>query len=323
MITSIIKISDFRVSVWNADSLVFVTELDFLDKVQSGESLPRGNVHTEISDIGLNNTHLAVQVFLTNPDWFLPGEGMENPRSQNITFFWSLDSSNPAVETLHYLTSLRKSLVEAEICETGFIHLNEKFFCRYLSGIFSDSSPKFSTKLQVFDLEDLEHTSPWIVNVNQSDVKDFEDCNEDSIKLEQGASHRVAVFNVYKSLFKILNIETGDVKLKIDLRNSNILGRRSFTAWQLYDSNWSFGRFLFLSEINNIQQLNKKTFQIIIVTPEENHREHLLDLPHFLIGNKLESGVEKQEMIIPSNRVHLDLTGAVIVTEEFILQAKF
>ena len=60
MITSIIKISDFRVSVWNADSLVFVTELDFLDKVQSGESLPRGNVHTEISDIGLNNTHLAV-----------------------------------------------------------------------------------------------------------------------------------------------------------------------------------------------------------------------------------------------------------------------
>lgn len=324
MITSIIRIGNFKVSIWNAKTLDFVREVDFLSKI---DDLPyQENVHTEISDIAVVSNHLAVHVFVTNLDWLLPHEIVDNPQSMNLTLFWSLDSNNPN-EDLIYKTSVKKSLVEADICDTGFILLNERFFCRYLSGIFSkNNAPKFGTKIQVFSVNELETCKPWIVEINDSDVIDFEDCNEDSVKLESGKSKRLAAFNVYKRLFKIVDIEASCVIMKIDFRNSfkNFsLGRRSFTAWQLYDCNWSLGRFIFINETNKVDKFDKKTFQVIIVTEEENEKDHLLNLPNFLIGNTVDSNIDKTEMIVPSNRLHVDMRGLVIVTEDFLLHARF
>ena len=48
----------------------------------------------------------------------------------------------------------RKPLVEANICDTGFIFLNDRYFLRYLSGLYTlNHKPSFATKLQVFDVE--------------------------------------------------------------------------------------------------------------------------------------------------------------------------
>ena len=112
---------------------------------------------------------------------------------------------------------LRKSLVEANICDTGFIFLNQKYFLRYLSGLYSlNNKPSFATKCQVFDVEELEGGSPWIVDVSHSDVRDFGDCNDDSLHLEAGPSSRMASFNVHSKEFKILDISNGDILLRVN-----------------------------------------------------------------------------------------------------------
>ena len=183
------------------------------------EDIPRDNVHTEISDVAIEKDSLAVHVFVTNLDWLLPDEILQNPQSKNITLFWSLDTLNPTKHGVTFRTLIRKSLVEGNICDTGFIFLNQKFFLRYLSGLFSsDNRPKFATKIQVFMAKDLDKIQPWIVDINQSDVLDFGDCNDDSLKLESGTSSRVAAFNVYNSTFKIINIATREPVLLVDLR---------------------------------------------------------------------------------------------------------
>ena len=111
----------------------------------------------------------------------------------------------------------RKPLVEANICDTGFIFLNDRYFLRYLSGLVTiNHKPSFATKLQVFDATDLEAGTPWIVDVSQADVRDFGDCNEGSVHLESGTSTRLAAFNVHSKEFKILDIRDGDTLLRVN-----------------------------------------------------------------------------------------------------------
>ena len=42
---------------------------------------------------------------------------------------------------------------------------------------------------------------------------------------------------------------------------------------------------MFVREVPNPGDVNKKTLQNIIVTMEENQRDHLQQLPNFLIGS--------------------------------------
>ena len=53
----------------------------------------------------------------------------------------------------------------------------------------------------------------------------------------------------------------------------------------MYDACWSLGRFMFVREVPNPVDVEKKTLQNIIVTMEENHKDHLQQLPNFLIGS--------------------------------------
>ena len=53
----------------------------------------------------------------------------------------------------------------------------------------------------------------------------------------------------------------------------------------MFDAGWSLGRFMFVREVPNPADVNKKTLQEIIVTMEENHSDHLQQLPNFLIGS--------------------------------------
>ena len=215
-ITSVISVNNFKLSIWNTETLELIQYVDFLDKIQD---IPRDNVHTEISDVAIEKDTLAVHVFVTNLDWLLPDEVIQNPQSKNITLFWSLDTLNPSKTNLRFRTLIRKSLVEGNICDTGFIFLNHGYFLRYLSGLFaSDNQPKFATKIQVFQAKDLTTVQPWIVDINQSDVLDFGDCNDDSLKLEPGLSSRIAAFNVYNSSFKIIDIVKREPVLFVDLR---------------------------------------------------------------------------------------------------------
>ena len=111
----------------------------------------------------------------------------------------------------------RKPLVEANICDTGFIFLNDRYFLRYLSGLYSlNNKPSFATKCQVFSVQELEKSRPWIVDVSHSDVRDFGDCNDDSLHLEAGPSSRLASFNVHSKEFKILDIRDGDTLLRVN-----------------------------------------------------------------------------------------------------------
>ena len=107
--------------------------------------------------------------------------------------------------------------MEANICDTGFIFLNDCYFLRYLSGLYTQQNkPRFATKLQVFDATQLETIQPWIVDVSHSEVLDFGDCNDDSIHLESGTSSRVASFNVHSKEFKILDLRNGDILLMVN-----------------------------------------------------------------------------------------------------------
>ena len=53
----------------------------------------------------------------------------------------------------------------------------------------------------------------------------------------------------------------------------------------MYDAGWSLGRFMFVREVPNPEDVNRKTLQTIIVTMKENEKDHLQQLPNFLIGS--------------------------------------
>ena len=271
------------------------------------DELPIENVHTEISDVAIVKVSLinflkrkscanllqifqnciAVHVFVTNLDWLLPEEILQNPQSKNITLFWDLNTSNPSINSLNFRTSIKKSLVEPHnngTCDTGFIFMNESYFCRSLSGF--QPPLHFSTQIQVFEVSDLKNCKPRIIDINKSTVKDYGDCNEDSVNLEPGKSNRVAAYSQYKKNFKILNIQTGEQLMLIQFTH-NLFYRSLFTTWQMYDANWSLGRFVFLQEVPNLES-TKKSFQFIVVTEEKNRSGHLKDLPNLLIGNSIE-----------------------------------
>jgi len=318
MITSIINVNNFRLNIWNTETLEHITEVTFLDKL---DELPIENVHTEISDVAIAKDVLAVHVFVTNLDWLLPDEILQNPQSKNTTLFWDLNTSNPSINSLSFRTSIKKSLVEPHnngTCDTGFIFLNESYFCRSLSGFHPPLH--FSTQIQVFDVNDLKNCKPRIIDINQSTVKDYGDCNEDCINLEPGNSCRVSAYSQYKKNFKILNIKTGEQLMLIDFTDKGCY-RTLFTTWQMYDANWTLGKFVFLQEVPNLETL-KKSFQLIVVTDQKNRSGHLKNLPNLLIGNSLESDMEKHDMIVPGNRVHVDVRGLVLVTEQFLMISK-
>ena len=181
--------------------------------------------------------------------------------------------------------SSRKSLVDEGVSDTGFIYMNDKYFCRYLSGIFTqenESNPRFITKLQVFQLDKIEAKDPYNVKVNEITMTNLEDCNDDSIRIEHGNSSRVAAYNVKLKTFKIINISSGHVIKAINFHKSERVGE-SLSHWQFYDASWSLGNFIFLREKTDFGS-NLKILQLVIFSLEEHKTGHLLNLPNFLIG---------------------------------------
>jgi len=319
LLTSVISVNNFKISIWNSETFEFIQYIDFLEKIQD---IPKHNVHTEISDVAIVKDTLAIHVFVTNLDWLLPEEIVQNPQSKNITLFWSLDTDDPSVSNILFRTLIRKNLVEGNICDTGFIFLNQSFFLRYLSGLYaSDSRPKFASKIQVFQTNDLAKAQPWIVDVNQSDVLDFGDCNDDSLKLEPGFSSRIATFNVYNSSFKILDIKQGQTLLYVDMSPRAGMSPL-FSVWQMYDANWIGGNFMFVKDVSLLNN-KKKTLQVIVVTDDSSRSDSLPHYPHFLKGSTISPVLEVGDILAPGTRVHVDTAGIVIVSEEFILNASF
>merc|ERR1719318_233952 len=112
--TTLIRIKDFKISLWSTQSLELVADVDFLSLLPPG-FLDLTNVHTEISDIKLNNSTLAVQVFVTSLDWLLPEEMVDDPQAMNLTLIWYLDTKNPRADRLHFRQCLRRSNLEIGI----------------------------------------------------------------------------------------------------------------------------------------------------------------------------------------------------------------
>lgn len=216
----------------------------------------------------------------------------------------------------------RKSLVDMDASDTGFIYMNDKYFCRYLSGLYTrenETNPRFATKLQVFSLDRINTEDPTTLTVNDIVMRNLEDCNDDSIKIEAGKSNRAAAYNVKLNSFKIINLTNCQVIKAIDLSE-----RRggAWSQWQFYDANWSLGNFIFVQEKADFES-DLKTFQLIIFSLEEHKTGHLLNLPNYLIGGTVGSKIEKTEMILPGNMIHVDMKGIVLVTEDFIVMTKF
>ena len=270
----------------------------------------------------------------------LPDEIIENPQSKNTTLFWTLDTANPSPENVtfkaimryvglkalkynnHKVVLFRKSLVDVGLSDTGFIFMNDKYFCRYLSGLYTrenESNPRFATKLQVFQSDKINIKDPTNVNVNDIAMRNIEDCNDDSIKLEAGQSNRAAAYNVKLSSFKIINLTNGQVIKAINFAES---GGGIWSQWQFYDANWSLGNFIFVQEKAEFEN-NLKTFQMVIFSNEKHKTGHLLNLPNYLIGATVRSKIERTEMILPGNTIHVDMRGMVMVTEDFMVLAKF
>ena len=216
----------------------------------------------------------------------------------------------------------RQSLVDVDVSDTGFIFMNDMYFCRYLSGLCTqenDNHPRFATKLQVFHLDKINIKDPTNITVNEITMKNLEDCNDDSIKIEAGKSNKAAAYNIKLNTFKIINLTTGQ---NIKAINFAERGVGSWSQWQFHDANWSLGKFIFVQEKADFEN-NCKTFQLVIFTMEEHKTGHLLNLPNNLIGGTVRSQIERTEMILPGNRIHVDMRGLVLVTEDFMVLAKF
>ena len=59
--------------------------------------------------------------------------------------------------------------MDVDVSDTGFIFMNDKYFCRYLSGLYTrenETNPRFATKLQVFRLDRINTEDPTNINVN-------------------------------------------------------------------------------------------------------------------------------------------------------------
>ena len=206
--------------------------------------------------------------------------------------------------------------------DTGFIYMNDTYFCRYLSGLYTrenETNPRFATKLQVFSLDRINIEDPTTLTVNDIVMRNLEDCNDDSIKIEAGKSNRAAAYNIKLNSFKIINLTNGQVIKAIDLSE-----RRggAWSQWQFYDANWCLGKFIFVQEKADFES-DFKTFQLVIFSFEEHKTGHLLNLPNYLIGGTVRSKIEKTEMILPGNMIHVDMRGMVLVTEDFIVMTKF
>ncbi len=211
--------------------------------------------------------------------------------------------------------------MDVDVSDTGFIFMNDKYFCRYLSGLYTrenETNPRFATKLQVFRLDRINTEDPTNINVNDITMRNLEDCNDDSIKIEAGKSNRAAAYNIKLNSFKIINLKTGHVIKAIDLADR---GRGNWSQWQFYDANWSLGNFIFVQEKTDFENL--KTFQLVIFSLEEHKTGHLLNLPNYLIGGTVRSKIERTEMILPGNTIHVDMRGIVMVTEDFFVLTKF
>ena len=211
--------------------------------------------------------------------------------------------------------------MDVDVSDTGFIFMNDKYFCRYLSGLYTrenETNPRFATKLQVFRLDKINTEDPTNINVNDITMRNLEDCNDDSIKIEAGKSKRAAAYNVKLNSFKIIDLKAGHVIKAIDLAES---GGGNWSQWQFYDANWSLGNFIFVQEKADF--INLKTFQLVIFSLEEHKTDHLLNLPNYLIGGTVRSKIERTEMILPGNTIHVDMRGIVMVTEDFIVLTKF
>jgi len=322
LLTSVISVHHFRLSLWNATNNSLVCPISFLPHIPP---LPSTGVHTEVSDIALSRNTLAVHIFTTRLDWLEDNEvGEEAAKYENSTLLWHLDTSNVTEESVSFQCVVGKAVMKDSVSDSGFILLNERFLLRYLSGLFSyQSDPKFATRLQVFERNALEDQAfqPWVVEVNQIEVTDFSDCNDDSLKLEAGPSSRIAAFNAYNNTFRIIDLVTRSPLVSVDLKQEASVSPM-FSCWQLYDGNWIGGNFVFLKEVPQLEG-EDRMLRLVLVTDKENKvGSHVPGLPNFLLGQEI-SPLQSNAFLPPTTRAKVDLHGVALVSEELCLLASF
>jgi len=322
LLTSVISVNHFRLTLWDAATNTLVCPISFLPHLPT---LPSTGVHTEVSDIALSRDTLAIHIFTTRLDWLEADEIAQDAAScENTTLLWNLNTSNVDEHSISFLYAVGRSVMRDSVSDSGFILLNERFLLRYLSGLFSyQSEPKFATRLQVFERKTLEDDSvlPWVVEVNQIEVTDFGDCNDDSLKLEPGPSSRIAAFNAYNNTFKIIDLVTSTPLLSVDLRQEASVSPM-FSCWQLYDANWIGGNFVFLKEVPQLEGVDR-VLRLVLVTEEKNRAgSHVPGLPNFLLGQEI-SPLRSTTFLPPTTRASVDLNGVALVSEELCLLASF
>jgi hypothetical protein len=285
-----LSVHDFRVTLWDAESLRHVAMLEFLPHLAD---LPAGG-HSEVSDVALAKDSLALHVFTDRTD----GTG----QGHNRTLFWRLDTTRPAEESLRFHGVLRKPHLEGEVSDTGFIFLNDRFFLRQLEELFPESDC-FATQVQVFKLEPhlaLAALEPSVIDVNRQEVS-YSMEGEDSLRLEPGAASRLAIFNALANSFKVFDLPSGSLLQCLDLRLETSLGAGPLLdVRQWFPAGWVGGRFALLAELVRPEG---SSLRLVLVVEGE-----------LVLGRELGSG-GMGPMPDPTRAV-ADLAGAVLVTED-------
>ena len=224
-----------KIMVWNHETYDLTSELNFHEKAIEfigGRGQSDVDTHIEVRDVAIGRHTLAVN-FQSRSVYGV----------QCFTQIWKLDTEHPDAENLRYCSTVGHGFSEKIVCNKLFI--NSKILC-------FQASKGFELFLQVFLNDADDHSFKTTISIGQGSGSNF------NIKLDEGISKKIAVFNKLENTLKIYTFFSDTDTNCLEISLSHILVGN---PGRLVMANFLMGKLMFILEGSN-------QFQCIIVTEE-------------------------------------------------------
>jgi len=225
-----------RIIVWNHESLHYVSGVNVLEKLNEFTSHESDGEDFEVHHFAMATGKLVVNIEVTYEN------SLRLKRAH--TQIWKLDTVDPSIENIHYLTTIDHGWREDE----GFILdvlMNSKFLAIAIENTDEDGI------LNVYLQEDLSFHSKTVIQEN----KDYGNMN---ILLDKDFSNKIAVLNKRRNHLKVYKIDGSSIGIHLEIDLSHIVVEDSD---DLLMANYMVGKIMIIHE-------SESQFQNIIVNED-------------------------------------------------------
>jgi len=220
-----------KLHLWNLETLKYVSVLNITERVmteldQGFKDEDENGIKIEIKDILLSKDKLGVHLRISSSQKF-----------QDYTQIWKIDTSNPSSENISYWTTIKHDQTTDKK-----LLMNSKFLCT-VAVVHSLVSSE--VKLNIYRFDNLTEYSTKVLATMPRKTK-FD------IKLEQGVSHKLAIFERQRRILHIYELDNLARHITIRLTNN----------CKIQMSNFFMGKIMLLKR----NPSKKREFQFLIVT---------------------------------------------------------